>query len=82
MVVLKLVVILKLVVSTEVGGGQSTLDQVIAIAVAAGVELTQEQIDKVVSDVESGVTTDIETAVKEAGGLVQIQVATRFIRSS
>ena len=55
--------------TTEVDEGPSTFDQVVAIAVAAGVELTQEQIDRVVSDVESGVTTDIDTAVKEAGGI-------------
>ena len=44
-------------------GGESTLDQVTAFLVGAGLQFTQEEINKVVSDIESGVSTSIEDAV-------------------
>ena len=43
--------------------GESILDQVTAFLLGAGLQLTQEEISKVVSDIESGVSTNIEDAV-------------------
>ena len=51
--------------STDSGGNQSVRDQVVAVIVAAGVELAQDKIDEIVDDVVSGAVTDIEEAVAD-----------------